>query len=193
MTNEDHAGHRLNELPEDNVLGHPGELEMRQRLPSTYQWDEVTIRGMMKPFIARSLAIFIEAQPFFFIATANSDGHCDASFRGREYDASGEPLPALRVIDQSRLIFPDFSGNGLYNSLGNILTNPHIGMLFMDFGRQRRARVNGIAQIITADDEIRKIWPRAQAAILVTVEQAYGNCPARIPMMRMVEGSDQHY
>lgn len=174
----------------DDPLGHAGELEMRERFPSRYHWDATNLPRMLSPFISTSLARFIEAQPIFFIATASADGHCDASFRGREYDASGNPLPAVRVIDERRLIFPDYPGNGLYNSLGNILSNPHIGMLFVDFECRRRARVNGVATITGADEGIRKVWPLAQAAVLVTVEQAYGNCPARIPRMTMVEGSD---
>ncbi len=173
----------------DNPLGHAGELELRQRFPSKYQWDDYSLPAMMSPVIQMSLARFIEALPFFFIATSSADGHCDCSFRGQEHDASGNPLPAVRVIDGGRLIFPDFSGNGLYNSLGNIRVNPHIGMLFMDFERRRRARINGSAQIMAANDEIRSIWPTAQAAVLVTVEQAYGNCSARIPRMRKIDES----
>ncbi|HRP78994.1 MAG TPA: pyridoxamine 5'-phosphate oxidase family protein [Aquamicrobium sp.] len=188
---EDSTGPRGNRaLAPDNPLGHEGEIEMRSRFPSRYRWNEHNLPAMMSPAMPVSLARFIEAQPFFFIATASADGHCDSSFRGREYDISGNPLPALRVIDAHRLIFPDYAGNGLYNSLGNILTNPRIGMLFVDFQRQRRARVNGLAEIVQAGGEICGVWPHAQAAVLVTVEQAYGNCPARIPRMNMVEGSD---
>ena len=175
----------------DNPLGHAGELEMRARFPSSYHWDEHNLPLMMRPRIAPSLARFIEAQPFFFIATADSDGHCDASFRGRNYDAAGTPLPALRVLDEQHLAFPDYAGNGLYNSLGNILTNPRIGLLFVDFEHQRRARVNGWAEIRAADAAIREVWPLAQAAVFVTVEQAFGNCNARIPRLRMVPESDQ--
>ena len=87
-------------------------------------------------------------------------------------------------------MLPDFSGNVLYNSPGNIRANPHIGMLFMDFDRQRRARVNGLARIDLPDAVSQRIWPMAQAVIRVEVEQAYGNCAARIPRLRMVEGSD---
>jgi hypothetical protein len=64
-------------------------------------------------------------------------------------------------------------------------------MLFMDFARQRRVRINGTATILEANEEIREVWPMAQGAVLVTVEQAYGNCSARIPRMDMVERSDR--
>lgn len=188
MTQGDNDAEHM--LIPDNPLGHAGELEMRQRFPSRYRWDEYNLSSMMRPVIAASLARFLESQPFFFIATASAEGHCDASFRGQEFDASGNPLPALRVLDPKHLIFPDFSGNGLYNSLGNILTNPHIGMLFVDFEHRRRARINGTAQIREADDDIRAVWPMAQAAVLVAVEQAYGNCPARIPRMRRIDSEE---
>lgn len=177
-------------LAPDNALGHAGELRMRSLFPSRLQWDEQSLRSMMRPTISPSLAAFIEAQPFFFIATADAEGHCDASFRGRERDASGNALPVLKVVDDKTLVFPDFSGNGLYNSLGNMTANPHIGMLFVDFERQRRARVNGIADIARANAAIRDIWPTAQGAVFVTVEQAFGNCPARIP--KLVAAADRH-
>lgn len=168
----------------DNALGHSGELEMRERFPSRYHWHEGNLRAMMRPEISTSLARFIEDQAMFFIATSDDEGHCDSSFRGQEHDASGQPLPAVRVVDPYCLVFPDYSGNGLYNSLGNILVNPHIGMLFIDFENQRRARVNGKARIERANAETRSVWPLAQAVVVVTVEQAYGNCQARIPKMR---------
>lgn len=173
-----------------NPPSHPGEIAMRRRLPGRHHWDEEGVRRMMSPVLSPGLAAFIEAQPFFFIATADADGHCDASFRGREYSAGGIPLPALKVVDEATLLFPDFPGNGLYNSLGNIAVNPHIGMLFIDFERQRRARVNGRAEVIPADGDIRGIWPLAQAAVRVKVEQAFGNCPARIPRLIMQPDSD---
>ncbi|MEN3929919.1 pyridoxamine 5'-phosphate oxidase family protein [Microvirga sp. W0021] len=180
----------ITDIIPDPVLGNEGEKQMRKQFPSRYQWDEHTLPGMLRSTIPRGLAKFIEEQAFFFIATSSSDGHCDASFRGREFSVDGESQPACLVINEKTIIFPDFSGNGLYNSLGNILTNPHIGMLFIDFQRQRRARVNGRATIRKADTAILEIWPMAQAVIEVEVEQAYGNCPARIPRMLFIEGSD---
>ncbi|MBP6117433.1 MAG: pyridoxamine 5'-phosphate oxidase family protein [Neisseriaceae bacterium] len=172
-----------NTLIMDSPLNHTGEAEMRQRFPNSNEWDEYNLPQMMRPTMSPALARFISSQPFFFIATANQHGHCDASFRGSETNGQGEPLPALLVLDERSLIFPDFSGNGLYNSLGNMATNPHIGMLFVDFGRQMRARVNGKTSLLAVDDAVLNIWPMAQAIIHVAVEQAYSNCPARIPKL----------
>lgn len=167
----------------DTPLGHAGEREMRDRFPGDHAWSDRSLEVMMRPDISVGLARFITALPFFFIATSSAEGHCDCSFRGQEHDPAGTPLPALRVADSRTLVFPDFAGNGLYNSLGNMRVNPHVGMLFVDFPRQRRARINGIARVIEAGADIRATWPTARAAVRVTVEQAYGNCPARIPRM----------
>ena len=151
----------------DQALGHDGELDMRERFPGPYHWNETNLAAMIQPRISPALARFIEAQPFFFIATAKRDGHCDCSFRGREYSLAGRPLPALKVLDAQKLIFPDFSGNGLYNSLGNIRVNPHIGMLFMDFEHQRRARLNGIATIALLGRDGGKLESLADMAVIV--------------------------
>ena len=182
-----------NNTQSDCPLGHDGELQVRKRFPSSYHWDERNLPLMIRPAISPSLAKFLEAQTFFFISTSSTAGHCDCSFRGREYTVGGQPLPAIKVMDEHHLFFPDFSGNGLYNSLGNIHLNAHIGMLFVDFDQQRRARINGVATIQNIDETLAKIWPMAQACIRVDIEQAYGNCTARIPRMRMYEGSDRAF
>lgn len=163
----------------DSPLNNPGELEMRQRFPNSYfHWDEYSLSVMVREFIDLGLANFVEKQPFFFIATADSDGHCDANFRG-----ANTGTLACKVIDEKTLIFPDYSGNGMYNSLGNILSNPHIGMIFIDFQMIARARINGKASIKNLTPEVKALWPEAQCYIEVQVEQAYRNCPARIPRM----------
>lgn len=156
---------------------------MRRQFPNAPQWDARQLQQMVRPEIGTGLARFIEGLPFFFIATASPDGACDCSFRGHEELADGTPLPALKVIDPRTIVFPDFPGNGLFNSLGNILVNPHIGMLFMDFARQRRARVNGRAGLHRANPAARAIWPMAEAVVTVEVVEAYGNCAARIPRL----------
>lgn len=86
---------------------------------------------MFRTAIPHVLARFIEALPFFFMATADARGACDCSFRSREHDASGRTYPCLKVLDASTLVFPDYAGNKLFNSLGNILVNPQIGCLHL--------------------------------------------------------------
>ena len=69
----------------------------------------------------------------------------------------------------------------MYNSLGNILENPNVGMIFIDFPDQQRLRVNGAARVLEGEGEWRTRWPDAPRAVEVSVEQVYWNCSKRIP------------
>ncbi len=153
-------------------------------------WTAHNFDAMFYASIPIRMATFVEALPFFFIATANLNGECDCSFRGRERNASGQPYALLKVLDTKTLVFPDFSGNNFFNSLGNMLVNGHIGMLFIDFEAQLRGRINGRAHIIEDHRAYADLWPTAQRYVQVTVEQAYGNCRARIPKMTLVPPTD---
>src|SRR3954464_2597304 len=81
---------------------------------------------------------FIERMDMFFLATADAEGHPQCSYKG------GDP-GFVRVLDKRTVAFPNYDGNGMYLSMGNLVVNPHVGMLFIDFVSERpsRLRVNG--------------------------------------------------
>ena len=170
----------------DRTHLHPGEIEAQQRFGVAGFWQPDMLDALFRRAISPRQAAHIEALPFFFIATANAAGECDCSFRGREQNASGEPYPLVKVLDEQTLVFPDYPGNKLFNSLGNLIENGHIGMLFIDFESRTRARINGRAEIVEADASYATIWPLAQRYVRVGVEQVYGNCKARIPHMTLL-------
>jgi uncharacterized protein len=125
--------------------------------------------------------LFIEGCSMFFAATADSHGRPDCSFKGG--------LPGfVRVINARTLAFPDYDGNGMYRSWGNVLANPHIGLLFIDFEKQKRIRVNGVAQI-SHDDPLLATTPGAVFIIRVAADRIFPNCPRYIPKMQVVEHS----
>jgi predicted pyridoxine 5'-phosphate oxidase superfamily flavin-nucleotide-binding protein len=125
--------------------------------------------------ISDSIAHDLESLDFFFIATSNKEGECDSSYRGKR-----KGVPAVKVLDEKTIIFPDYAGNGSFRSLGNILENPHIGMLFMDFGSGVRMRINGEAEI-SDDPAWRKLFPGSLQTVKVTVREVYKqNRPVRI-------------
>ncbi len=161
-----------------------------ERFGVTEFWQYRDFSAMFLSNISPGLAAFVESLPFFFIATANQRGECDCSFRGREFNASGQPYALLKILDSQTLIFPDYSGNKFFNSLGNILVSGQIGMLFIDFERRLRARINGRAKVIEDPAAYANIWPLAQRYVEVHVEQVYGNCPARIPRMQLLQPND---
>jgi len=124
---------------------------------------------------------FIESRPLFFLATADAEGRPDCSYKGG--------LPGfVRVVDTRTLVFPSYDGNGMFKSLGNVLVNPHVGLLFIDFESPKRLRVNGRASIHDDDPLLAEL---AGAQLIVRVEAAaiFPNCPRYIHKMQLVEHS----
>ena len=127
-------------------------------------------------------ATFIAAQPFFFLATADAEGRPDCSFKG------GAPGFA-RVISPDLMVFPDYDGNGMFKSLGNIVANPHVGLLFIAMGeRPARLRVNGRAEVVS-DDPLMAEIPGAQLLVKVTPTDIFPNCPRYIPDLAQAAAS----
>jgi predicted pyridoxine 5'-phosphate oxidase superfamily flavin-nucleotide-binding protein len=125
---------------------------------------------------------FIASLRFFFLATANAQGQPDCSFKG------GDPGFA-RVLAPDLLVFPDYDGNGMFKSLGNIRANPHVGMLFIAMeDKPKRLRVNGTAEVVL-DDPLLPEFEGAQALVRVTPVDIFPNCPRNIPRMQVVEAS----
>jgi predicted pyridoxine 5'-phosphate oxidase superfamily flavin-nucleotide-binding protein len=127
-------------------------------------------------------AEFICAQNFFFLATADAEGRPDCSFKGG-------PPGFVRVAAPDLLVFPDYDGNGMFKSLGNILANPHVGLLFIAMGdKPQRLRVNGRAEVVR-DDPAMAATPGAQLMVRVTPQAIFPNCPRYIPNMATGEPS----
>lgn len=140
---------------------------------------------------------FIESVPFFFLATS-AHGTTDCSFKG------GAP-GFVRITGPNTLIFPDYDGNRMYKSLGNIVENPSVGLLFVQFGAEEgqgalflRIRVNGEARVHD-DHPALPDYPGAQRIVEVTARHIYPNCPRYVPHMQEIspsrhvpsEGKDQ--
>jgi len=124
---------------------------------------------------------FVEARDMFFLATADGQGRPNCSYKG------GDP-GFVRVVDERTLVFPSYDGNGMYVSAGNVLENPNVGMLFIDFEHGSRMRINGVASI-DADDELLTDFPEAQFIVRVGVREVFPNCPRYIHRMQRVEAS----
>jgi uncharacterized protein len=117
---------------------------------------------------------FIESAAFFLLATADSKGQPDCSFKG------GMP-GFVRVTGKDELAFSDYDGNGMFRSLGNIRVNPSVGPLFIAMGDQpRRLRANGTARIVRNDPQAAS-FTGAQMLVRVKVRAIFPNCPRYIP------------
>jgi uncharacterized protein len=124
---------------------------------------------------------FIERADMFFLATADQDGQPNCSYKG------GDP-GFVQVLDDKTIAFPNYDGNGMYLSMGNITQNPRVGMLFIDFVRGHRLRVNGTASIDYSED-LASRWPEAQFAIRVQTSEVFPNCPRYIHRYELVRRS----
>jgi predicted pyridoxine 5'-phosphate oxidase superfamily flavin-nucleotide-binding protein len=124
---------------------------------------------------------FIASRPMVFVATADTHGRPECSYKGG--------LPGfIRVLDERTLAFPDYDGNGMYRSWGNVRVNPHVALLFLDFESPKRLRVNGTAQI-AADDPLLSETPGAVFIVRVTADLIFPNCPRYVHRMQLVDYS----
>src|SRR6266571_9337847 len=118
--------------------------------------------------------VFIESCIYFFMATADASGRPDCSFKG------GAP-GFVRVTGPSELAFPDYDGNGMFKSIGNIVVNADVGLLFIAMhDKPKRLRVNGSARV-SDNDPLLAETVGAQLIVRVTACAIFPNCPRYIP------------
>jgi predicted pyridoxine 5'-phosphate oxidase superfamily flavin-nucleotide-binding protein len=125
--------------------------------------------------------VFIEQRDMFFLATADAAGRPTCSYKG------GEP-GFVRVLDEHTVAFPNYDGNGMYLSAGNVLVNPEVGLLFIDFVRGHRMRLDGTAHIDDSDPLLGD-YLEAQFVVRVRARAVYPNCPRYIHRYRLVRRS----
>jgi predicted pyridoxine 5'-phosphate oxidase superfamily flavin-nucleotide-binding protein len=160
---------------------HDGNRELQDRFGSRPLADRLVERLWRDRFKEDDKA-FIENQGFFFLATSDSEGRPDCSFKGG-------PVGFVRVPAPDQLIFPDYDGNGMFKSLGNIEVNPQVGLLFIAMGaKPQRLRVNGRATL-HMDDPMIQEFSGAQMIVRVVPEHIFPNCPRYIPNLETGETS----
>jgi len=162
---------------------HAGSRRLQDRFDTRRLADRLDQMFLSRPIIDADDRAFIERMDMFFLATADADGRPQCSYKG------GDP-GFVRVLDEQTIAFPNYDGNGMYLSMGNLLDNPHVGMLFIDFLSERpsRLRLNGIASIDERDELIDQ-YPRAQFIVRVRATEVFPNCPRYIHRMALVERS----
>lgn len=124
---------------------------------------------------------FIAAAEMFWLASVDGEGSPTVSFKGG-------PPGFVHVLDDRTLVFPNYDGNGMYYSMGNVATTSRIGLLFMTFDRPARLRVQGRAEL-TDEAELVGRFPGAQFAVKVAIDALVTNCPRYIPRMARVKAS----
>lgn len=155
------------------AMYHSGNRDLQDQFGSTRLADRL-VEHLWRDRFKDEDKTFIESVGFFFLATADAKGRPDCSFKGGPPGFVSVPAPNL-------LVFPDYDGNGMFKSLGNIRANPRVGLLFIAMGEKpKRLRVNGRATL-HLDDPMMATMPGAQALIRVVPEDIFPNCPRYIP------------
>ncbi|HWK18842.1 MAG TPA: pyridoxamine 5'-phosphate oxidase family protein [Solirubrobacteraceae bacterium] len=162
---------------------HEGSRHLQDRFDTRRLADRLEERFLGEPLIDDADRTFIERMDMFFLATADATGAPQCSYKG------GAP-GFVRVLDERTVAFPNYDGNGMYLSAGNLAVNPQVGMLFIDFvaARPARLRLNGVAAV-DEDDELIGAYPGAQFVVRVRATQVFPNCPRYIHRMELVERS----
>ena len=159
-------------MTEKISMFHDGHRAMQDRFDGRRVADALETHRRLAEFGPEQRAL-IEGSTFFFLATSYGDS-VDCSFKGG-------PEGFVRVTGATTLEWPDFDGNSMYRSLGNILKSGRAGLLFIRFdGSSYRLRVNGAARI--AHDHPRlSAYPGAKAMICLDADEIFPNCPRYIP------------
>lgn len=167
----------------DGTFGSPGERMLQDAMGTADRAADFYDR-QMRPCLTPAMRDFIARQYMVFLSTADAHGECDASFRAG-------PPGFVVTLDDYTLAYPEYRGNGVVASAGNITENPHLGMLFIDFTEHHIGlHVNGRAQVYSAHDHY-ALYPhlpadtapgrQPQMWIHLSVEEAYIHCSKHIP------------
>ena len=156
---------------------HEGARRLQDRFDTRRLADSLAAKLSRTAFTAEDKA-FVEGSSLFFLSTADAEGQPDCSYKG------GVP-GFIRVTGPSELSFPSYDGNGMFRSLGNVLANPRVGILFIDFEKPRRLRVLGRARLEDPDGS----FEGAQLIVRVHAEAIFPNCPRYLHKMSLAEPS----
>jgi predicted pyridoxine 5'-phosphate oxidase superfamily flavin-nucleotide-binding protein len=173
-------------------LGSEGERILQKKVGSENKASAFYDKQMLD-YLNPYMRKFILKQEMVFIATADSKGECDCSFRAGKQGF-------VRILNEKMLLCPEYRGNGVMASMGNILENSHIGMTFIDFFENTIGlHVNGKAKIVENDElladktldgvanSIQEEGTAPERWILITVEEAYIHCSKHIPHLKKLD------
>ena len=165
-------------------------LNAREKYRTTDQADhwlntiETTcLNRELSIYLHEDVVAFIERMPYFFFSTSSANGNSNVNFKGAE----GSKL--IKVLSDKKLVFPDYDGNGILHSIGDMGSNPNIGMLIIDFSRDIRLKISGKATVIDNDGEISKFMDYFESyniarLIEVDIEYVIPNCSKNISVVR---------
>lgn len=124
---------------------------------------------------------FIESMDMFFLSTVDHQGRPTVSYKGGD-------AGFVKIIDEKTLVFPSYDGNGMFFSIGNISTQPQVGLLFISFETPHRIRLQGTATI-SKDDPLMQEYKEAEFIVRIALSELWQNCPRYIHQHTKVRDS----
>ena len=182
------------ESRQTSLPGSHGEHELQKRY-GTQSRACAFYKKQVLSYLNPEMRQFVSQQEMFFVATSDSKGECDCSLRAG-------PPGFVHTLDQKTLLYPEYRGNGVMASLGNISENPHIGIFFADFFESTvglhingRARVAENAAIETTPNLPEQAKQQLSVTggrkperwVVVEVEEAYIHCSKHIPLLKKLD------
>jgi NAD(P)H-nitrite reductase large subunit/predicted pyridoxine 5'-phosphate oxidase superfamily flavin-nucleotide-binding protein len=187
---------------EEVLPGSEGEHELQVKYGKSLQ-ALAFYKHRVLEYLNPAMQEFIARQEMMFVGTADRNGNADASFRAGHGNF-------VKVLDERTIAYPEFRGNGVMSSMGNISENPHVGLMFIDFGQDRIGlHVNGSARIVEHAEFLKLMQDRSAVEavlgdamlanligkdpgnlerwVVVSVDEAYMHCSKHIPMMQKVD------
>lgn len=159
---------------------HDGHRQLQDQF-DTRKLADHCVGKLVRDTINAKQQAFIESADMCFLATVDDQGRPSCSYKG------GDP-GFVRVIDPQTIAIPNFDGDGKYLSWGNVLKNPNVALIFIDFMKGWRLRVHGVTSI-DLNDPLQATIPGAQFVVRIRVREIFGNCPRYIHKYQLVERS----
>ncbi|MFK7997321.1 MAG: pyridoxamine 5'-phosphate oxidase family protein [Granulosicoccus sp.] len=142
---------------------------------------EVVVHAIVRDELEDIHSDYINSRDYFFLSTVTAKGEPTVSYKGG-------PVGFVKVMSPSRLVFPNYDGNGMWLSMGNIKEAAKVGMLFMDMVTPWRIRVQGTATL-SRDAELKALFPGCNMVVDVAVDVVFQNCARYIHKHERVESS----
>ena len=131
--------------------------------------------------ISDEQASFIHARNCFYLATVDEAGFPSSSYKGGD-------AGFVRAINPTTLVFPNYDGNGMFLSIGNIEAQAKVGLLFIDHQTPQRIRLKGTARCIDSGP-LMDSYPGANLVVELAVQYVWVNCPRYVHRMQLIEQS----
>jgi uncharacterized protein len=159
----------------------PHHRSLQDRFDARRLADNVEARVVLTEIPPEHKA-FIETRDMFFLSTVDHQGRPTVSYKG------GDP-GFVRVLDKKTVAFPCYDGNGMFYSMGNLLGNPQVGMLFINFEKPHRLRLQGLAGV-DDNDPLLQDYAEAQLIVRVAVTEIFRNCPRYVHRYKKLQPSE---